>query len=254
MSESKTRKARLTLAALGVLVVGALIGGGVTAATMLGGDGSNSGKEASSSPTTSKPSASSGGAQAAMTPDKARKLVLETPTGLKEGLSTGFSKGPVGAISTAVYFWEEYAFLDDQKARQQLDAAVSPDATGYVDEQISEVRKLREGAGLPPSGGTPAGVTFNTTVNAVRVTSLDDTGKVVQVWMNYDRYATKADGSPDNDPLKDQVTDLILKLQSGTWKITNESQYWKQRTFPVSYRPDSHTSWEGGWQQVRHAD
>jgi hypothetical protein len=253
VSDSKTRKARLTLAALGVLVVGALVGGGVTAATMLGGDDSKSGK-ASPTPTTAKPS-SSGGQQAAMTPDKARKLVLDKPTGQKDGLSTGFSKGPVGAISTAVYFWEEFAFLDDQKARQQLDAIVSPDADGYTDEQISEVRKLREQVGLPPSGGTPAGITFDTTVNAVRATSLTGTGgKVVQVWINYDRYATKADGSPDDSPLKDQDTDLLLKWQNNAWKITNEPQYWKKRSFPRAYFPNSNVSWSDGWQQVRHAD
>ncbi len=253
VSESKTRKARLTLAVLGVLVVGALVGGGVTAAAMLGGDNPKPTK-ASPTATTAKPSASSGGQQAAMTPDKARKLVLEKPTGQKDGLSTGFSSGPVGAISTAVYFWEEYAFLDDEKAQQQLSAIVSPDATGYVDEQVSEVRKLREQIGLPPSGGTPAGITFSTTVNAVRATSLDDTGKVVQIWMNYDRYATKADGSIDDDPLKDQDTDLLLKWQDGSWKITNEPQYWKERSFPHAYFPDEHLSWADGWQQVRHAD
>ncbi|WP_245173474.1 hypothetical protein [Streptomyces aureus] len=254
MSDSKTRKARLTLAALGVLVVGALIGGGVTAATMLGGGDFKSG-EATPKPTTAKPSASSGGQQAAMTPEKARKLVLAKPTGQKDGLSTGFSRGPVGAISTAVYFWEEYAFLDDQKARQQLDAVVSPDADGYVDEQISEVRKLREQVGLPPSGGTPAGLTFDTTVNAVRATSLTGSGgKVVQVWINYDRYATKADGSPDDSPLKDQDTDLLLKWQEGAWKITNEPQYRKKRSFARAYSPHSHVSWADGWQQVRHAD
>ncbi|WP_344052801.1 hypothetical protein [Streptomyces thermoalcalitolerans] len=254
VSDSKTRKARLTLAALGVLAAGALIGGGVTAAALLGDDDPKPGK-ASSAPTTAKPTASSTGEQAAMTPDKARKLVLEKPTGQKNGLSTGFSKGPVGAVSTAVYFWEEYAFLDDQKARQQLEAIVSPDADGYIDEQISEVRKLREQVGLPPSGGTPAGITFSTTVNAVRATSLTGTGgKVVQVWMNYDRYATKADGSPDDEPLKDQDTDLLLKWQDGAWKITNEPQYWKKRSFPRAYFPDSHISWADGWQQVRHAD
>ncbi|MET8451667.1 hypothetical protein [Streptomyces sp. NPDC005209] len=254
MSNSKTNKARLTLAAIGVLVVGALVGGGVMAATLLGGDDSKPGK-ASPAPTTAEPSPTSGGQQAAMTPEKARKLVLEKPTGQKEGLSVGFSKGPVGAISTAVYFWEEYAFLDDQKARQQLGAIVSPDAPGYVDDQASEVRKLREQVGLPPSGGTPAGITFTTSVNAVRATSLAGTdGKVVQVWMNYDRYATKADGSPDGDPFKDQDSDLLLKWQDGAWKITNEPQYWKKRSFPHSYFPDAHASWLDGWQQVRHAD
>lgn len=251
MSDSKTRKARLTLAGLGILTAGVLVGGGVTAAVVLGDDSSGGGTPSKPTATPSDPSSSR---QSGMTPDKARKLELQVPTGQKDGLSTGFSDGPVGAISTAVYFWEEYAFLDDQKARQQLEAIVSPDADGYVDEQISEVRRLRENTGLPPSGGTPAGVTFSTTVNAVRPTSLDKTGKVVQIWINFDRYATNADGSPDDEPLKDQTIDLILKQQDGTWKLTNEPEYRKKRSFARAYFPDSHVSWQDGWRQVRHAD
>ncbi|MEU5510765.1 hypothetical protein [Streptomyces fungicidicus] len=254
MSDGKTRRARLTLAGLGILVIGALAGGGVTAAAMLGGDDHRPGTAAPAS-TAAESASPSGSRQTAMTPDKARKLVLEKPTGQKDGLSTGFSKGPVGAISTAVHFWEEYAFLDDQKARQQLKAIVSPDAGGYVDEQVSEVRRLREEVGLPPSGGTPAGITFSTTVNAVRATSLTGTeGKVVQIWMNYDRYATTAGGGPDDEPLKDEDTDLLLKWQDGAWKITDESEYREKRSFPRAYFPDSNVSWSDGWQQVRHAD
>lgn len=250
MSETKARKARLTLAAIGVLAAGVLIGGGVTAVAVLGGD--DSGRATGQPAPTNTPS-STDSAAAAMTPDKARKFTLQTPTGQKDGLSTGFSDGPLGAISTAVYFWEEYAFLDDQKARQQLNALVSPDAEGYVDEKISEIRTLREQVGLPPSGGTPAGITFTTSINAVRTTSLDKTGHVVQIWLNYDRYAVNSDGSPDDEPLKGEQTDLILKLQGGTWKLTNEPQYRKKRSFPTTdYAPDSHDAWKSGWQQVRH--
>ncbi|MGW3498496.1 hypothetical protein [Streptomyces sp. NPDC001020] len=254
MSESKTRKARLTLAAIGVLVSGGLIGGGITAATMLGG-GSTSNRTAPSATASAKPSPSiSGMEQTDWTPETARKVILAKPTGQKDGLSIGFTKKNYGAESTAVYFWEEYAFLDDQKARQQLDAIVSPDAEGYVDQKISDLRKLREQVGLPPSGGTPAGLTFTTSVNAVRVTSMDSTGHVLQVWMNYDRYATKADGAPDDDPLRGEETDLIVKWQGGAWKITNEPKYWKKRSYPVPYSPDDHDSWVDGWRQVRHAD
>ncbi|MFD4347419.1 hypothetical protein ACFWQ6_21605 [Streptomyces coelicoflavus] len=256
MSDRKTRKARITLAGLGLLVFGVLAGGGVTAVTVLGrSDDSRPGTASPSASAAAGPSSTAHSRQAEMTPDQARKLVLEKPTGQVDGLSTGFSDGPVGAISTAVHFWEEYAFLDDRKARQQLEAIVSPDTAGYVDEQVSEVRKLRGNAGLPPSGGTPAGITFSTTVNAVRATSLTGTeGKVVQVWMNYDRYATQADGSPDDEPLKGEATDLVLKWQGGAWKITNEPEYRKKRSFPRAYFPDSHVSWADGWQQVRHAD
>nr|WP_239106148.1 hypothetical protein [Streptomyces rubrogriseus] len=240
------------------MVVGALVGAGVAAVTVLGGsEDSRPGTASPSRPASAAaagPSSSAQSRQAEMTPDRARKLVLEKPSAQADGLSTGFSEGPVGAISAAVHFWEEYAFLDDRKARQQLEAIVSPDAGRYVDEQVSEVRTLRESAGLPPSGGTPAGITFSTTVNAVRATSLTGTeGKVVQVWMDYDRYATQADGSPDDDPLKGETTDLLLKWQDGSWKITNEPGYREKRSFPRAYFPDSNVSWADGWQQVRHA-
>ncbi|MCG0066005.1 hypothetical protein L0F81_22355 [Streptomyces tricolor] len=250
MSDSKTRRARLTLAALGILVVGALVGGGVTAATLLGGD------DKPPAGATPPPSTSSGSspsqsrdALTGRTPESARRFVLEKPSGQKNGLSTGFSEGPVGAVSTAVYFWEEFAFLDDQKARQQLEAIVSPDSPGYVDEQVSGVRKLREGVGLPPSGGAPAGITFTTTVNAVRVTSVGS--KVIQVWMNYDRYATKENGDLDGEPFKDQDVGLILKWQNGAWRITNEAKY--KGSYPAAYFPDSNVSYRAGWRQVQHA-
>lgn len=256
MSDSKTRKARLVLAGLGVLTVGMLVGGGITASVVLDDDSGDGGPSPKPEATSPKPASAPSGSsrQSEMTPDKARKLELQVPTGQKDGLSTGFSDGPAGAISTAVYFWEEYAFVDDQKARQQLEAIVSPDAEGYVDEQVSEVRKLREEAGLPPSGGTPAGLTFVTSVNAVRPTSLDETGRIIQIWINYDRYAVRSDGSPADDAFRDQTVDLILKKQDGVWKLTNESKYWEKRSFARSYFPDSRVSWQDGWRQVRHAD
>ncbi|TLQ39028.1 hypothetical protein FEF34_40115 [Streptomyces marianii] len=161
-------------------------------------------------------------------------------------------------MSAAVYFWEEYAFLDDQQARRQLEVVTSPDATGYIDEQISEVRKLREGAGLPPSGPAPAGVTFTTSVEAVRVTSVDvpglPLGDVVQVWMHYDRYATGPDGGADDNPLKDETDDLFLKWQDGAWKLTNEPDVVKRGSFPVAYFPESPHAWRDGWKQVKRAD
>jgi hypothetical protein len=254
-SDDKIRRARLMLAGFGVLAAGGLIGAGVMTATYLGGE--DDGKPAARTtvaPTRSAPRASHDPRQDTMTPEQAPKLKLEVPTGQRDGLSTGFSNGPVGAISKAVYFWEEYAFLDDHKARQQLEAITSPDAEGYVDKMISEVRSVREGAGLPPSGGVPSGITFSASVNAVRATSMDTTGLVMQIWMNYDLYATLPDGRPSGEPYKDQDKDLILKLQDGSWKLTNEAKYWKKRNFPVAYFPDSNVSWKDNWQQVRHAD
>ncbi|MGW7260536.1 hypothetical protein [Streptomyces sp. NPDC054834] len=253
MSDNKTTRARLTLAAIGVLVVGALVGGGITAATLIGGDDKPSAKSSPSGEPSAKPTPSGKDGYEGYTPAKVKPIVLDKPTGQKDGLSTGFSFSAKGAISTAVYFWEEFAFLDDQKARQQLDAIVSKDDPSYVDQQVSEVRKLREDAGLPPSGGTPAGITFTTNVNAAVCNSLDHTGKILQVWLNYDRYATKADGSPDTDPFKDQDTHLILKWQDGAWKITNEPKYAKQLATPTPYLPNSNLSFRAGWRQVQHA-
>lgn len=251
--DRKARRAKLTLAGIGVLVVGVLVGGGVTAYAVLSEDDTAAPKPGPSA-STAGPSTDKPTQKPTMTPEKAKKLTLNVPTGQRGGASIGFPHSPSGSVSAAVYFWEEFAFLDDQKARQQLETVVSPDATGYIDEQVSEVRKLREGANLPPSGGTPAGITFTTAVNAVRARSLTSDGNVVDVWMNYNRYATKADGSPDDDPLKDETDDLIVKWQDGQWKLTNEPKYKKKRSFPAAYSPDSPYATQDGWQQVRHAD
>ncbi|WP_405805625.1 hypothetical protein OG729_10085 [Streptomyces sp. NBC_00210] len=259
--DRKARRAQLTLIGLGTLIGAALVGGGITAFLALGGD--DTPESTSPKPSASakpSPSASSGKGlwNRNMTPAKGQKIKLKVPTGQKGGASTGFPHTAFGSISAAVYYHEEYAWLDDQKARQQLEVITSPDATGYIDEQISEVRKLREGAGLPPSGGTPAGLTVTTTVEAVRAKSIlapgVKRGDVVQVWLSFDRYATGPDGGPDKDPIKGDTTDYILKWQDGAWKITNEPVYWKKRTFPVAYDPDSPYAWQDGWWQVRHAD
>ncbi|GGU44643.1 hypothetical protein [Streptomyces violascens] len=248
--DRKARRTKFALAGVGVLTAAALTAGAIAAVSVLGGD-DKSPKAAASSPVAS-PSAPATSAH--LTPETAQKFKLDVPTGQKDGVSTGFRDTSFGAVSAAVYFWEELAFLDDQKARQQLEAMVSPDAAGLVDEQVSEVRKLRETANLPPSGGTPAGITFTTTVNAVRFRPLPNDSKVFEVWLAYDRYATKSDGGPDNNPLKGQMDELMMKWQNGAWKITNEPRYWSKRTFPASYFPDSRPALKDGWVQVRHAD
>ncbi|MFV5994964.1 hypothetical protein ACNPQM_21510 [Streptomyces sp. NPDC056231] len=257
--DRSARKAKLTLAGLAVLAAAGLAAGGVAAYSLLGNDDSAKG---TAGPTaTAKPGPSGSGADSngqAMTPEKKDKLLLSVPTGQKDGVSTGFPHTARGAVSAAVYFWEEYAWLDDQKARQQLEAVVSPDATGYIDEQISEIRKGREAANLPTSGGTPAGLTISTTVEAARPTSITlpgaTRGDVVQVWMSFDRYATTPEKATDDDPIKGDTADLIVKWQNGAWKLTNEPQYWQKRSFPVAYDPDSPYASRDGWVQVRHAD
>ncbi|MFJ8863989.1 hypothetical protein ACIRD8_37040 [Streptomyces sp. NPDC102451] len=256
--DRSARTARLLLAALGVLVAGALTVGGVVAYSLFDGEPEqpSAGSSATDRP---KPSGSgSADAVAPMTPEKARKIPLDVPTGQEGGASVGFPHSAGGAVSAVVHFWEEYAWMDDQKARQQLEVVTSPDATGYIDKQISEVRKLREGAGLPASGGTPAGVTFTTTVDAVRMRSLADDdlprGDVVHIWLSFDRYATTPDKATDDNPVKGDTTDFIVKWQDGAWRITDEEAYVRQRTLPVAYDPDSAFAWRDQWVQVRHED
>ncbi len=263
-SDRKTRRARLTLAGLGVLAAVVLTGGGYAAAVLLGDDGSQ--PSAAGAPASAAPGkAPSGGAvpspsgrEVSKTPETGPKQKLFKPTGHANGVATGFKNSGPDAVSAAVYWLEEYAWLDDQKARQQLEAVVSPDSKGYIDQQVSEVRKLREGIGLPPSGGTPSGITFTTSVNAVRSYSLpvegEKPGYVIEVWMSYDRYATGPDGKPDTNPLKNQLTSVILRWQDSMWRITNQPEYTKHTSHPVSYFPDSPYAWRDGWRQVLRAD
>ncbi|MEW1723857.1 hypothetical protein [Streptomyces sp. NPDC093109] len=262
MDDRKARRAKLRLAGIGVLAGAVLTAGVIGVVVALDDDDEPKAPSAGPTASSAKPSPSGSGKgglwNPEMTPEKANTLTLSVPTGQKGGASTGFPHNAKGAVSAAVYFWEEYAFLDDQKARQQLEAVVSPDAAGYIDEQISEVRKTRETAGLPPSGPAPAGITFTMNVNAARSTSIivdgDTPGDVVQVWMDYDRYATGPDGGSDNDPLKGEAQDFIVKWQDGGWKLTNEPKYWKKRSSPVAYAPDSPYATQDGWVQVQHAD
>jgi hypothetical protein len=257
--ERGARRAKLLLAGLAVLVVGALTAGGITAYSLIDDDGSGAPAAGPAATGKAEPSGSASADRGPeMTPERAKKVSLSAPTGQKGGASIGFPHSPGGAISAVVHFWEEYAWMDDQKARQQLDVVTSPDATGYVDKQISEVRKLREGAGLPASGGTPAGITFTTTVDAVRMRSLADDdlprGDVIHIWLSFDRYAITPEKATDDNPVKGDTTDFIVKWQDGAWKITDEAAYVEQRTFPVAYDPDSPFAWRDQWVQVRHGD
>ncbi|WP_371798419.1 hypothetical protein OG963_04040 [Streptomyces sp. NBC_01707] len=257
--DRSARIAKLAIAGLAVLAASVLLVGGVAAYSLLGKDDSEKG---TAPPTViAKPGPTDSGSDSggrAMTPERAKTVPLSVPTGQKDGVSTGFPHTVGGSISAVVYFWEEYAWLDDQKARQQLEAVTSPDAAGYIDQQISEIRKGRESINLPPSGGTPAGLTVTATVEAVRVRTLKSNalprGDVVHVWLSFDRYATTPKKSTDDNPLKGEETDFIVKWQDGGWKLTNEPEYWKQRTFPAAYFPDSSYAWRDMWVQVRHED
>lgn len=253
----EVRRARLLLTAVGVLIVCVVALGVLGARSLFSGDdapaAAGSGPDARDTSTPGTyPTRTTPVVLPTMTPERAEKLVLDVPTGLKNGVSTGFPHTSRGAVSAAVHFWEEFAFVDDHKARQQLSAVGAADSTRFVDERISEVRTLREAAGLPPSGGTPAGITFSTAVNAACPRTLDDAGDVIQVWLNFDRYATKADGGSDDNPFRNEDTDLILRWENGSWRITDAPEYRGKRAFPAAYYPTSPFSWQDGWVQVRH--
>jgi hypothetical protein len=255
----QVRRARFMLAGIGVLVVFLLAGGAWGAYALFAGSSSarqGAGELGAGGPDPAgvRSSAASAGdrARPTMTPEKADKLILEAPTGQKDGVSTGFAHTSRGAVSAAVYFWEEFAFLDDHKARQQLAAVTSAGSADLIDAWISKVRTSREAAGLPPSGGTPAGITFSTSVNAACPRTLDEEGDVIEVWLDFDRYATQADGGSDDSPLRGESVDLVLTWRGGAWRLTEAPQDAGRRLFPVAYYPTSPYAWQDGWVQVRH--
>ncbi|MFI9305699.1 hypothetical protein [Streptomyces triculaminicus] len=246
----KARRARLRLIGIGVAVAVLVAGGGVLAVTTLDGGG---GKGSSASPEPSKASGSptpSAGPTKKWTPATAPRLHVRKGRSLKDGISVGFVRGQSGALSAAVRHLQELDILDDGFARKQMEAIVSPDSTQSVDSYVSEVRKTREGAGLPPSGHIPEGLSFTTQVRAARMTSADDTGDVVVVWMYYDRYASLPDKSADKNPLLGETTHAIYKWQDGDWKLTEESQYTKRVRGPRAYHPDSTYAWQDQWREV----
>ncbi|MET8298172.1 hypothetical protein ABZW02_29595 [Streptomyces sp. NPDC005180] len=254
----KARKARLVLAAIGVAVAGLLVAGGFAAATLTRDDpdGKPQAAASASAGTPAPPGGKGAATSGAMTPEKGKKITLRRPTDHKDGVAVGFPGSPSGGISAVVYFWEEYAWLDDEKARQQLTAVGSKDSPGYVDKRISDIRKMREALGLPPSGGIPADISFTTAVNAARATTVRapglPVGNVMQVWVSYDRFATGPKGGRDENPLRGDMVDFIVKWQDGAWKFTDEFD--SLRTFAVAYEPTSPFAWNDGWVQVRHAD
>ncbi|MFF0430361.1 hypothetical protein ACFYUJ_39115 [Streptomyces sp. NPDC004520] len=252
-STRKRRRARIGLV-LGGLVLAGTVGAGVVVASIaLDGPVATQDKAGPVRPAGPGPAARPTGS-GPMTPGRARPLRLIPPTGQKNGASTGFPRGAMGALSAAVYRHEEYAWYDDVQARRQLEVTTSRDSLGWIDTEISRVRALRSAAGLPPSGDAPAGLTVTTSVVAARGRSLVADGSVVQIWLSYERHAVFADQGPDNDPLLDESEDVILKWEDGDWKRTTEERYTKLRTFPVAYAPDSPYAWADGWVQVVRVD
>jgi hypothetical protein len=253
----KARRARFVLAGGAVAVAALLVAGGFTAATLMNGNDAKGQPQPRPSVSVSAgaPRPAANTPEGPMTPEKGNKLLLMKPTGQKDGLSTGFGASPVGGISAVVYFWEEYAWLDDEKARQQLTAFVSKDRPGYVDRKISEIRKGREAIGLAPSGGIPADINFTTVVTAARVKTLKaprlPVGDVMQVWLSYDRFATGPKGGRDENPLRGETQSFVVKVEGDSWKLTDEFD--SLGDFPLAYEPDSPYAWSDGWAQVRHA-
>ncbi|MFF8387732.1 hypothetical protein ACF053_29400 [Streptomyces kanasensis] len=248
--DSKARRARLRLALMGAAVVAALAAGGVLGVMTL-----NAGDEDLKQDPKAAPSVASSGGSAApshkeFTPANAPSIPRLKPMSNAEGIGTGFEHSSLGATSAAISYWEDLDLLDDVIARKQWTAIASKDSPGTIDQGVTEVRKVREGVGLPPSGGTPDGITFSTHVKAALTRSLDTSGDIVNVWMVFDRYATIRDKGADENPLKDQVTNLVLKWEGNDWKVTTETQYTAKVKYPHAYDPASKYAWAEGWRAV----
>ncbi|MBZ4321531.1 hypothetical protein JNW98_19565 [Streptomyces sp. SCA2-4] len=152
----------------------------------------------------------------------------------------------------AVRHQQELDLLDDSIARRQMEAIVSRDSKESVDKYVSKVRTAREAAGLAPSGGTPAGITFTTQVKAARMRAVaSDSGEdVVEVWMAYDQYASLPGKATDDNPLKDQTTHVFYKWEGDDWKLTEEPKYVKKTSYPMPWDPDSKHAWADDWRLV----
>ncbi|MFD8706840.1 hypothetical protein ACFV1W_30270 [Kitasatospora sp. NPDC059648] len=248
----KARRAQLRLAGLGVLVAGVLVGGGYVAVTHFADD--HGGGQHALPPVTSSaspgPATSPSASQSLLPPSKAKPVHLPKPSGQRDGASVGFPRFGYGPMAAAVYHLDELSVLDDDMARRQLTATTAKGSEASIDQGVSEVRKLREQVGLPPSGGTPAGLTISTNVDAAQAWALNDDGSVVNVWMHYSRTATLPKGGPDDSPLKNQLADVILIWEDGDWKVTTDPKWVAKKFTPAPYNPDSVTSRKDGWQVV----
>ncbi|MFJ8627447.1 hypothetical protein ACIRD3_32030 [Kitasatospora sp. NPDC093550] len=246
------RRARLRLVGIGVVTAAAVAAGSGALLHGLDDDGKNTKPGAAPTATTgpgpeSSPSPS---ATNTLTPNTAKPIHLDKPTGQKDGASVGFPRHGYGPMSAAVYHLDELSVLDDDMVRRQLTVITARGSEGSIDKGVSEVRRLREQVGLPPSGGTPAGLTISTYVDAAQAWALNDDGSVVNVWMHYSRTATLPKGGPDDSPLKNQLADVVLIWEDGDWKITTDPKWVAKRFTPAPYNPDSPTSHKDGWKVV----
>ncbi|MCX4529894.1 hypothetical protein OG982_30085 [Streptomyces sp. NBC_01551] len=253
--QRQARRARLRLAGIGLVVLAAVAGGAVA---LINIDDSGSSQAVSDdakttlSPSPNIPSAPGAGSGADLTPATAPKIRLFKPTTTTEGIGRGFEHSAMGARSAAVSYWQDLNIIDDAIARQQWQAITSKDSPDTVDRRVSDVRKTREAAGLPPSGPAPDGISFSTTVTAMQALGLETSGDVVQVWMSYDVYAVFRDKGGNQNPKKGETVYLILKWENGDWRVTDEPQYRKKLTGPQPYHPDSRPAFQDGWREIAH--
>ncbi|MEV8534716.1 hypothetical protein [Streptomyces sp. NPDC051211] len=251
--QSEARRARLRLAGIGIAVLAVVAGGVVTLVGFGDDDRPPAAADAKPTPSTTASTSARPSPAKEFTPATAARVPLLKPKTNTEGIGRGFEHSSLGATSAAVTYWQDLSLLDDSIARRQWAAIASKDSPGTVDRGVSEVRKVRESAGLPPSGGNPDGITFSTSVKAVLTRSMDKSGDVIDVWMVYDRYAVIRDKGGDESPLKDEVTHLILKWEAGDWKVTEEAKYTSGKPFgPRAYDPDSKYAFSDGWRMVDH--
>ncbi|MFI8944151.1 hypothetical protein [Streptomyces syringium] len=250
--KTKARRAKVRLAILGVVAAALVAGGGALAVISLDDDSQDRPSASASSPgkASASPGGSSKGPRKQYTPATARRVPVMKPRTSKDGIGVGFEHSGLGGTSAAISYWQDLDLLDDSIARKQWAAITSRDSQDSIDRGVSEVRRLREGVGLPPSGGTPAGLTFTTVVKAVRTLRLDDIGEVIEVWMVYDRYASSPKKPTDDDPLKDETVCLMLKWEAGDWKVTEEPRYTKLKSGPVAFDPDSPFAYQDQWREV----
>ncbi|GHH54901.1 hypothetical protein [Streptomyces candidus] len=248
--DSKARRARLRLILMGTVAVAVLTTGGVLGVMTLNADNDDLKQDAKASPSTAPTSGSTPSASKEFVPANAPSIPRLKPASDAAGIGTGFEHSSLGATSAAISYWEDLDLLDDVIARKQWTAIAAKTSPGTIDQGVTEVRKVREGIGLAPSGGTPDGITFSTNVKAALTRSLDTTGDVVNVWMVFDRYATIRDKGADENPLKDEITNLVLKWEGNDWKVTTEPQYTAKVKGPRAYDPASKFAWAAGWRTV----
>lgn len=243
-NDSKAHKHHLRLLAIGVVAGAALATGGILAFTSIGG---NSQTQADAKPSPSKdgdkPSASPGSGQE-YTPATAPPVRVFEARSSTEGIGTGFEHTSVGAVSAAVSYWQDFNLRDEVIARQQWTAVTSEDSPETIDRGVSGMVGAPLGIPTPKDG--------QTVVKAVLPLSLDHSGEIIIVWMEYDRLVPIGEESADNKSLKDETTYLIVKWENGDWKVTEEPQYKAKVRGPRSYHPDSKWAFADGWRRVAH--